>query len=105
MTMEPTSADEGSRNGRSDSTPNTIAERPGLKRSRSDYDKAPVRVDIMDEIMATDFKGPESADGKTLRFPADPLDYPRRRATISCEICRSRKSRCDGGRPKCRLCT
>jgi hypothetical protein len=105
MTMEPTSADEGSRNGRSDSTPTTITERPGLKRSRSDYDKTPVRVDIMDEIMATDFKGPESADGKTLRFPADPLDYPRRRATIACEICRSRKSRCDGGRPKCRLCT
>ena len=40
-----------------------------------------------------------------MRYPADPLDYPRRRATIACEICRSRKSRCDGGRPKCRLCT
>ncbi|EOD45977.1 C6 finger domain-containing protein [Neofusicoccum parvum] len=33
------------------------------------------------------------------------IDYPRRRATIACEICRSRKSRCDGNRPKCRLCT
>ncbi|KFX92161.1 hypothetical protein O988_07389 [Pseudogymnoascus sp. VKM F-3808] len=31
-------------------------------------------------------------------------DYPRRRATIACEICRSRKSRCDGSKPKCRLC-
>ncbi|KAF2759975.1 hypothetical protein EJ05DRAFT_317638 [Pseudovirgaria hyperparasitica] len=35
----------------------------------------------------------------------DAIDYPRRRATIACEICRSRKSRCDGSRPKCRLCT
>lgn len=35
---------------------------------------------------------------------SDTVDYPRRRATIACEICRSRKSRCDGNRPKCRLC-
>lgn len=33
------------------------------------------------------------------------IDYPRRRATIACEICRSRKSRCDGTKPKCKLCT
>ncbi|KAF1810728.1 hypothetical protein P152DRAFT_400545 [Eremomyces bilateralis CBS 781.70] len=39
------------------------------------------------------------------RPSTDPIDYPRRRATIACEICRSRKSRCDGQRPKCRLCT
>jgi hypothetical protein len=51
------------------------------------------------------------------------VEYPRRRATIAvtyhhpsphspiytniptqCEVCRSRKSRCDGSRPKCRLC-
>lgn len=46
--------------------------------------------------------------------PANPLkrrntdagiDYPRRRATIACEVCRSRKSRCDGTKPKCKLCT
>lgn len=35
----------------------------------------------------------------------DTLDYPRRRAVIACDICRSRKSKCDGGRPKCKLCT
>ncbi|EMC95918.1 hypothetical protein BAUCODRAFT_123202 [Baudoinia panamericana UAMH 10762] len=39
------------------------------------------------------------------RYSQDTLDYPRRRATIACEICRSRKSRCDGARPKCRLCS
>lgn len=61
------------------------------------------------------------------RPSTDTIDYPRRRATIAvrlpapirrrifscdtdhvpfqCEICRSRKSRCDGSRPKCRLCT
>ncbi|GAB0137898.1 hypothetical protein EsDP_00006151 [Epichloe bromicola] len=33
------------------------------------------------------------------------VDYPRRRATIACEVCRSRKSRCDGNKPKCKLCT
>ncbi|KAI1853111.1 hypothetical protein JX265_011392 [Neoarthrinium moseri] len=33
------------------------------------------------------------------------IDYPRRRATIACEVCRSRKSRCDGTKPKCKLCT
>ncbi|CAG9997565.1 unnamed protein product [Clonostachys byssicola] len=33
------------------------------------------------------------------------VDYPRRRATIACEVCRSRKSRCDGNKPKCKLCS
>ncbi|KAI5463398.1 hypothetical protein BGZ63DRAFT_413012 [Mariannaea sp. PMI_226] len=33
------------------------------------------------------------------------VDYPRRRATIACEVCRSRKSRCDGTKPKCKLCS
>lgn len=36
---------------------------------------------------------------------SESLDYPRRRAIIACEICRSRKSKCDGTRPKCKLCT
>lgn len=35
----------------------------------------------------------------------DTLDYPRRRAAIACDICRSRKSKCDGSKPKCKLCT
>ncbi|KAK9363308.1 hypothetical protein V1504DRAFT_437829 [Lipomyces starkeyi] len=34
----------------------------------------------------------------------DRVDYPRRRAIIACEVCRSRKSKCDGAQPKCRLC-
>ncbi|KAG6123173.1 hypothetical protein E4U13_000414 [Claviceps humidiphila] len=33
------------------------------------------------------------------------VEYPRKRATIACELCRSRKSRCDSIRPKCKLCT
>ncbi|KAF4552492.1 Fungal Zn(2)-Cys(6) binuclear cluster domain-containing protein 10 [Elsinoe fawcettii] len=36
---------------------------------------------------------------------SDATDYPRRRAMIACEICRGRKTRCDGAKPKCRLCT
>ncbi|KAL2111554.1 hypothetical protein VUR80DRAFT_9837 [Thermomyces stellatus] len=39
------------------------------------------------------------------RNPDSSVDYPRRRATIACEVCRSRKSRCDGTKPKCKLCT
>ncbi|MCJ1294842.1 hypothetical protein MMC34_006401 [Xylographa carneopallida] len=39
------------------------------------------------------------------RSNAETIDYPRRRATIACEICRGRKSRCDGAKPRCRLCT
>lgn len=36
---------------------------------------------------------------------SDGAEYPRRRAMIACQICRLRKTKCDGGRPKCRLCT
>lgn len=76
-------------------------ERPMLKRARSSFDKNGQQMDAN--------IGPPMADKSDLsalkRFAQDPLDYPRRRATIACEICRSRKSRCDGGRPKCRLCS
>ncbi|KAG5980158.1 hypothetical protein E4U55_004346 [Claviceps digitariae] len=33
------------------------------------------------------------------------VEYPRKRAAIACELCRSRKSRCDSNKPKCKLCT
>ncbi|KAF2268580.1 hypothetical protein CC78DRAFT_613285 [Lojkania enalia] len=49
--------------------------------------------------------GTEPRSSAKKRPSTDTIDYPRRRATIACEICRSRKSRCDGSRPKCRLCT
>ncbi|KAK2802501.1 hypothetical protein FQN50_007307 [Emmonsiellopsis sp. PD_5] len=56
---------------------------------------------------------PENGDTKPSDAPINPkkrsasdaVEYPRRRATIACEVCRSRKSRCDGTRPKCRLCS
>ena len=73
-------------------------DRPVLKRARSSYEKH-VRHDALKDGDIIDM------DGKPMRLNQEPLDYPRRRATIACEICRSRKSRCDGGRPKCRLCT
>jgi hypothetical protein len=68
--------------------------RPPLKRSRSSYEKN-------GQVKSID----SACEGDTLKNLTDPLDYPRRRATIACEICRSRKSRCDGARPKCRLCS
>jgi len=47
----------------------------------------------------------ESVNPLKRRNPDTGVDYPRRRATIACEVCRSRKSRCDGTKPKCKLCT
>ncbi|SMR56274.1 unnamed protein product [Zymoseptoria tritici ST99CH_3D1] len=47
--------------------------------------------------------GDASTMDQDLAFDEIP-DYPRRRAMIACEICRSRKSKCDGSRPKCKLC-
>lgn len=72
--------------------------RPALKRARSSYDKQ-VRVEAVDHVNGAN----DDETGRTRS--TDPLDYPRRRATIACEICRSRKSRCDGARPKCKLCS
>ncbi|KAL4781919.1 hypothetical protein BJX76DRAFT_333958 [Aspergillus varians] len=42
--------------------------------------------------------------GKKKRSNSDATEYPRRRATIACQICRLRKTRCNGARPKCQLC-
>ncbi|KAJ5102891.1 hypothetical protein N7532_003420 [Penicillium argentinense] len=39
------------------------------------------------------------------RSNSDATEYPRRRATIACQICRLRKTRCNGAKPKCQLCT
>ncbi|KAH8879669.1 hypothetical protein GQ53DRAFT_25945 [Thozetella sp. PMI_491] len=47
----------------------------------------------------------ESSNPLKRRNTDNGVDYPRRRATIACEVCRSRKSRCDGTKPKCKLCT
>ncbi|KAE8385869.1 hypothetical protein BDV23DRAFT_13608 [Aspergillus alliaceus] len=42
---------------------------------------------------------------KKKRSNSEVTEYPRRRATIACQICRLRKTRCNGARPKCQLCT
>ncbi|RDW90896.1 putative C6 finger domain protein [Aspergillus mulundensis] len=42
---------------------------------------------------------------KKKRSNSEATEYPRRRATIACQICRLRKTRCNGARPKCQLCT
>ncbi|KAL3473647.1 hypothetical protein BJX99DRAFT_194233 [Aspergillus californicus] len=42
---------------------------------------------------------------KKKRSSSEVMEYPRRRATIACQICRLRKTRCNGARPKCQLCT
>ena len=81
-----------------DSGTETRESRPALKRARSSYEKH-VSIEDVDQMNGM------NDDEAGLRRATDPLDYPRRRATIACEICRSRKSRCDGARPKCKLCS
>ncbi|KAJ5438395.1 uncharacterized protein N7458_009393 [Penicillium daleae] len=44
-------------------------------------------------------------EGTKKRSSEDAAEYPRRRATIACQICRLRKTRCNGARPKCQLCS
>lgn len=74
-------------------------ERPASKRARSSYEQEVNADAVVEEGDA------QSVDVKKLRRTSTLLDYPRRRAIVACEVCRSRKSRCDGGRPKCKLCS
>ncbi|KAK5124362.1 hypothetical protein LTR85_001579 [Meristemomyces frigidus] len=74
--------------------------RPAAKRVRSSFD---ARQDREAGDLTPTMEQPEMSG--LPRFTQDPLDYPRRRATIACEVCRSRKSRCDGTRPRCKLCS
>ncbi|KAI5363550.1 putative zn(2)-C6 fungal-type DNA-binding domain-containing protein [Septoria linicola] len=72
--------------------------RPAPKRARSSFSKSHTQASQHAEAM-------ESSQSVLQGLMSEPLDYPRRRATIACEICRSRKSKCNGARPKCKLCT
>ncbi|KIW64067.1 hypothetical protein PV04_09026 [Phialophora macrospora] len=36
--------------------------------------------------------------------PRGPVDYPRKRALVACEVCRLRKTKCDAARPQCSFC-
>lgn len=33
------------------------------------------------------------------------VSYPKKRVNVACEVCRSRKTRCDAVRPSCSFCT
>lgn len=37
--------------------------------------------------------------------PSPRMVYPRKRAAIACQLCRSRKSKCDNRRPTCGACS
>ena len=76
---------------------------PALKRVRSGGRKE--STDSIHTILEDSVSNMDAPDMGMKLYSQDPLDYPRRRATIACEVCRSRKSRCDGNKPKCRLCT
>lgn len=45
-------------------------------------------------------KRPRSGSAASLNKPF----YRKRRITVACQVCRSRKSRCDGATPKCGFC-
>lgn len=32
------------------------------------------------------------------------VSYPKKRVNVACEVCRSRKTRCDAARPSCSFC-
>jgi hypothetical protein len=36
---------------------------------------------------------------------ANPSNYPRKRVSIACEVCRVRKTRCDAVKPSCSFCS
>ncbi|KAF2188898.1 hypothetical protein K469DRAFT_748133 [Zopfia rhizophila CBS 207.26] len=63
----------------------------------------------IEEIMATKRPQPNgySPDRgqNPVRYISNPYDYPRKRASVACEVCRVRKARCDSGKPGCGSCT
>jgi hypothetical protein len=90
------------------------SERGGSTQTNADLG----RSDVAEEF---DSKTPLESPNLKKRALAETVEYPRRRAIIAvsssfikknlktdyglqCEVCRSRKSRCDGVRPKCKLC-
>ena len=49
-------------------------------------------------------RSPPERPQSPVKFVSDPHNYPRKRASIACEICRVRKTRCDGAKPSCVSC-
>lgn len=55
------------------------------------------------ESLKRDRSSPERPQSP-VNFISDSHNYPRKRASIACEICRVRKTRCDGAKPSCVSC-
>ncbi|KAI4659099.1 uncharacterized protein J4E92_003904 [Alternaria infectoria] len=85
--------------------PRNMSQSSGTDREMSNDNTPPASNGIAPTSNGTNGTSTEQRPSTKKRPSTDTIDYPRRRATIACEICRSRKSRCDGNRPKCRLCT
>ncbi|BAE65369.1 unnamed protein product [Aspergillus oryzae RIB40] len=68
---------------------------PSPQRDRDTHVEAVAAVTASDDFQSS----------KKKRSNSDVVEYPRRRATIACQICRLRKTKCNGARPKCQLCT
>ena len=49
-------------------------------------------------------RSPPERPQSPVKLISDPHNYPRKRASIACEICRVRKTRCDGAKPGCVSC-
>ncbi|KAF2156473.1 hypothetical protein K461DRAFT_275586 [Myriangium duriaei CBS 260.36] len=85
-----------------------LTEQRPRKRQRQMPEPAPTHdIPIHPELQNADIALQNAMQQQPLRqnLETDHADYPRRRAIIACEVCRGRKTRCDGGKPKCRLCT
>src|ERR1700744_5815207 len=48
--------------------------------------------------------GPAAEPPKKRRAPDVRISYPRKRAVTACQLCRSRKTKCDNQRPSCGTC-
>ncbi|KAJ9136627.1 hypothetical protein NKR23_g9723 [Pleurostoma richardsiae] len=49
-----------------------------------------------------------SSSGRRIATPAGApthINYPKKRVSVACEICRTRKTRCDASRPACSFCS
>ncbi|KAJ4522622.1 hypothetical protein HRR83_001112 [Exophiala dermatitidis] len=48
--------------------------------------------------------GPRKRRRKVTDIGDDKAAYPRRRAILACDVCRARRTKCDGQRPACSFC-
>lgn len=54
--------------------------------------------------MSTTNKPPNAITGHKRPAPRGTASYPRKRAVTACQVCRSRRTKCDNAKPACSFC-